>query len=234
MSYILDALKKSDQQRQRGTTPTLPSAQATVSAPKQSSYVHYGVLAAVLLCAGIAIGWLYPWQEEQPARAAEPIAAKPATPDTNQASLTPRPDQVAMAETPEQKLPTPSPAPAAPVIAPKEPVIPVAAEQEQKLPVQSPAPAAPVISPKEPAIPIAAEQKATTLSELPVAIQQELPAMKIQLHSYSNKSVNSIVSINSRMMKEGESLAPGLRLEQITPDGVILSYKGYRFQHGIW
>ena len=49
----------------------------------------------------------------------------------------------------------------------------------------------------------------------------------------SNKSVNSIVSINSRMLKEGESLAPGLRLEQITPDGVILSYKGYRFQHGI-
>jgi general secretion pathway protein B len=58
--------------------------------------------------------------------------------------------------------------------------------------------------------------------------------MKIQLHSYSNKSVNSIVSINSRMMKEGESLAPGLKLEKITPDGVIFSYKGYRFQHGIW
>jgi hypothetical protein len=36
------------------------------------------------------------------------------------------------------------------------------------------------------------------------------------------------------MMKEGESLAPGLKLEKITPDGVIFSYKGYRFQHGIW
>lgn len=57
--------------------------------------------------------------------------------------------------------------------------------------------------------------------------------MKIQLHSYSSKSANSIVSINSRMMKEGESLAPGLKLEQITADGVILSYKGYRFRLGI-
>ena len=234
MSYILDALKKSDQQRQRGTTPTLPSAQATVSAPKQSSYVHYGVLAAVLLCAGIAIGWLYPWQEEQPTHAAEPLAARPAIPDTNQVSPTPHPDQVAMADKPEQKLPVPSPAPAAPAILPKEPAIPVVAEQEQKLPVPSPAPAAPAIAPKEPAIPITAEQKAMPLSELPLAIQQELPALKIQLHSYSNKSVNSIVSINSRMLKEGESLAPGLKLEKITPDGVILSYKGYRFQHGIW
>jgi general secretion pathway protein B len=234
MSYILDALKKSDQQRQRGTTPTLPSAQATVSAPKQSSYVHYGVLAAVLLCAGIAIGWLYPWQEEQPAHEAEPVAARPAIQKTNQASPTPRPDQVAMADKSEQKLAVPSPAPAAPVISPKEPAVPVAAEQEQKLPVPSPAPAAPAVSPKEPAIPVAAEQKATTLAELPLAIQHEIPDMKIQLHSYSNKSVNSIVSINSRMLKEGESLAPGLRLEKITPDGVILSYKGYRFQCGIW
>lgn len=58
--------------------------------------------------------------------------------------------------------------------------------------------------------------------------------MKIQLHSYSNKSTNSIVSINSRMMKEGDSLVPGLKLEQITPDGVILSFKGYRFWHGIY
>jgi general secretion pathway protein B len=236
MSYILDALKKSDQQRQRGTTPTLPSAQATVSAPKQSSYVHYGVLAAVLLCAGIAIGWLYPWQDEQPARAAEPIAARPVIANTNQTLLPPRPDQVAMAETPEQKLPVPSPALAAPAISAKKLAIPVVAEQEQKLPVPSPAPAAPVVTPKEPAIPVAAvqEQKVTTLSELPLAIQHEIPDMKIQLHSYSNKSVNSIVSINSRMLKEGESLAPGLKLEQITPDGVILSYKGYRFQHGIW
>ena len=235
MSYILDALKKSDQQRNLGTPPTLQFAQATMPARKQSSYVHYGVLA-VLLFAGVAIGWLCPWQDEQPARAAEPIAARPVIANTNQTLLPPRPDQVAMAETPEQKLPVPSPALAAPAISAKKLAIPVVAEQEQKLPVPSPAPAAPVVTPKEPAIPVAAvqEQKVTTLSELPLAIQHEIPDMKIQLHSYSNKSVNSIVSINSRMLKEGESLAPGLKLEQITPDGVILSYKGYRFQHGIW
>ena len=201
MSYILDALKKSDQQRQRGTTPTLPSAQATTVAPKQSSSVYYGVLAVVLLCGGIAIGWLHPWQVEQSVPAAEPFAASPSNQNANQAALTPRPEQSA-----EQKLPAPNPAPTVQAISPKEPVNPVTAGQERK---------------------------ATPFAELPLAIQQELPDMKLQLHSYSNKSTSSIVSINSRMLKEGDSLAPGLRLEQITPDGVILSYKGYRFQHGI-
>ncbi|MFZ2163569.1 MAG: general secretion pathway protein GspB [Sideroxyarcus sp.] len=205
MSYILDALKKSDQQRQRGATPTLPSSQAAVAAPRHSSSVIYGVLAAILLCAGIAIGWLRPWQTEQPAHAAEAFAARPAI--SNQAAPTPRPVQPAMAEKPEQKLPEPNLAPAAPVFSPREPASPVNADREQKAP---------------------------PFAELPVAIQQEIPDMKVQLHSYSNKSVNSIVSINSRMLREGDSLAPGLRLEQITPDGVILSYKGYRFQHGIY
>jgi general secretion pathway protein B len=109
----------------------------------------------------------------------------------------------------------------------------MAEKPEQKLPAPN---LAPTFTPAEPATPVTAdrEQKATPFAELPLAIQQEIPDMKIQLHSYSNKSVNSIVSINSRMMKEGEALAPGLKLEQITPDGVIFSYKGYRFQHGIW
>ena len=78
------------------------------------------------------------------------------------------------------------------------------------------------------------QQKAIPLAELPLMIQQEIPVMTIQIHSFSSKPENSIVSINSRLMKEGEALTPGLKLEQITPDGVIFSYKGYRFEHGIW
>ena len=41
-----------------------------------------------------------------------------------------------------------------------------------------------------------------------------------------------LVGINDRMLREGDSVEPGLVLEQITPDGMILSYKGYRFLHG--
>ena len=62
MSYILDALKKSDQQRNLGTPPTLQFAQATMPAPKRPSLFYYGLLAVVLLGAGVAIGLLRPWQ----------------------------------------------------------------------------------------------------------------------------------------------------------------------------
>ena len=75
MSYILEALKKSDQQRQRGATPTLPTAHTTVKSGKQIFSVMYGLIAVVLLCTGIAIGWLQPWQSattgEQTARKSE-------------------------------------------------------------------------------------------------------------------------------------------------------------------
>ena len=89
--------------------------------------------------------------------------------------------------------------------------------------------------PEKPAGPAdtAQEQKVVPLAELPLTIQQEIPAMTIPLHAYSSKPRDRLVSINDRMLREGESLTPGLRLEQITPDGLIFSYKGYRFRRGV-
>jgi hypothetical protein len=37
------------------------------------------------------------------------------------------------------------------------------------------------------------------------------------------------VFINMRKLKEGESLPEGVRVEQITPTGAQLSYRGQRF-----
>ena len=64
MSYILDALRKSDQLRRRGAVPTLLLGPAPVAAPKQPALASYGLFALFLLGIGIAIGWLRPWQQE--------------------------------------------------------------------------------------------------------------------------------------------------------------------------
>ena len=80
---------------------------------------------------------------------------------------------------------------------------------------------------------VAQEQKAIPMAELPLQIQYEIPAMTVQLHAYSSNPSERLVYINSTKLREGGSLMLGLRLEQITPDGMIFSYKGYRFQHGI-
>ena len=234
MSYILEALKKSDQQRQRGATPTLPTAPLIVTAPKQSFPVFYGLLAAALLCAGIVIGWLRPWQADQSVHVAEPGVVKSAMPISNQEVSNTLPNLSEINSKLEQKLPIQNSTPIARV----NPKVNVR-KSDIALPVQPVMVAMSEVIPaptqKKSVAPVeVSESKTIPLAELPLTIQHELPAMTIQLHSYSSKPINSIVSINSRMMKEGESLAPGLVLEQITPDGVILSFKGYRFQRGIW
>ena len=39
--------------------------------------------------------------------------------------------------------------------------------------------------------------------------------------------------LNDQLLHEGESLSPGLVLEQITPDGMVFSFRGYRFRQGV-
>ena len=78
-----------------------------------------------------------------------------------------------------------------------------------------------------------AQQNVVPVYELPAAIQREIPDMAVQLHAYSNKPSERLVSINSIRLREGGYLMAGLRLEQITQDGMIFSYKGYRFKRGI-
>jgi general secretion pathway protein B len=77
------------------------------------------------------------------------------------------------------------------------------------------------------------EQRVISMTELPQAIQQEIPAMSIPLHTYSSTPGERIVGINDRLLQEGDYLAPGLKLEQIAPDGVVFSYKNYLFRRGL-
>jgi len=79
----------------------------------------------------------------------------------------------------------------------------------------------------------AGAQDAMALAELPVSIRQELPALQVLLHMYSPRPEKRFVTINNQTLQEGESAAPGVTLERITPDGMILSFKGYRFRRGV-
>lgn len=199
MSYILDALKKSDQQRNLGVPPTLQVAQLTVAARKRPSLFSYGLLALVLLVAGIAIGLLRPWQAEQMPARTEPAAQPSPVAIPQQAAPSP------LAASPDTAGNTAHEIAAAPVR--QKPAIPAANEEQ--------------------------EQQVIPLYELPAAIQKEIPDMAVQLHAYSNTPGERLVSINSIRLREGGYLMAGLRLEQITPDGMIFSYKGYRFSRGI-
>ena len=244
MSYILDALRRSDQQRQRGAVPTLLSAQAATVAPKQPAFLLYGLLAAVLVSAGIAIGWLSPWQPEHTAPATEPIAAKPPESGPRQTALAPPPALPEMAGKPDRQLPVQKSTSAvqpAPARAATKRDTPARAETDTpgtpRVAVAAVPKGAATLMPEQAVgkgpTDAAQDQRVMTMSELPLSIQQEMPAMSVSIHAYSGQPQNRLVGINDRMLHEGDYVASGLRLEQITPDGMIFTYRGYRFSRGV-
>lgn len=223
MSYILDALRKSDLQRQRGAAPTLLAVQESAPARKRPAFLTFGLLAAVLVGAGIVIGWLRPWQSEQVTPVPEPVAAKP------------------LEATPRE--PAPAPSEMAPQPKPKrkpKPELPARAKPQTDGPPREAdaaapgTPAAPATErPVDTAADDAGKQSVISMAELPPSVRQELPAMTISVHAYSGNPGARLVSINNRIVREGDYVVPGLELEEITPDGMIFGYKGYRFHRGV-
>lgn len=56
-----------------------------------------------------------------------------------------------------------------------------------------------------------------------------LPDLRLDLHVYAAKPEDRFALINMKKMHEGDALPNGVRVENITPDGVILSQNGSRF-----
>ena len=207
MSYILDALRKSDQQRRRGAVPTLTAAPAVAAARERPAFLFYGLLGVVLIALGMTIGWMRPWRSEPVAVTAvapiAPIVANPLESSPQQ--------QPASAKAEKQVTP-----PMSVAGKPREAVVTATPEGHAGGPSGG-----------------AAEQKLMAISDLPLSIQQEIPAMSVAMHAYSSKPPGRLVSINDRLLREGDTLTPDLKLEQITPDGMIFTYRGYRFRRGI-
>ena len=238
MSYILEALRKSDQQRQRGAAPTLHTAPPPMPVSSQSRGTRNALLAVALLGAGILLGWLRPWQlaSQAPATVHTPPPAANLAPAASPPLAVPQaPARQAESETP---APAPSPAPRhAPVdsmaSAPHDLPPPIRIEPTRPPLIVTPdirkdAVAMDIPPPVVPSD-VKPETKAIPQSELPASIQREIPVMSIALHAYAAAPGDRMVMINDRMLRQGDTLAAGLRLEQITPDGLILGYKGYRF-----
>lgn len=263
MSYILDALRKSDQLRQQGAAPTLMSVPLPIQETRQRTLSWFIVLAAVLFILGIIIGGWQPWQSSltrpvaQPGMSAEEMArrqpginAPSPAPDSAPARASSMPHDAAgnkmepvqgtsrqpkdslVAQAPPATIPAQAVSPGA-----ANPSIPaVAADKSQATPTAPPQGSGPPIPGKQigtESSSATTEQKIMTRAELPAAVQQEIPKMAVSLHAYSSKPKNRLVSVNDQLLHEGDSLLPGLVLEQITSEDMIFSYKGFRFRQGV-
>jgi general secretion pathway protein B len=225
MSYILDALKKAERERQRGAVPTISVDLAEPTPVKRPAYGLYVGVAVALLIVGVAIGTYRPLSHGDapvgtPATAVPAVGSQPApTIAAEKHAIRPVAHSAAPAiEKPaavQAAAPQPSAAQASPA----------------SVPVQ--AKAAPVAVPPEakPAEP--AESQPWALADLPINVQQEIPAMNVMFHAYSSDPAQRLVEVNGKPMHEGDALAAGLKLEKITQDGMVFSYKGYRFKTGV-
>lgn len=218
MSFILDALRKSDAERQRGVAPGLADVRYATGRGRRSLWVP---LLAVVLVANIGF---MAWQWYSGPRVSAPVL--PAEP----------------AATPAVSAPTSSTEPAVRALAREvesgEPAVPP--EVESDLPAKPPAtrksapPAvavAPPVAEKLPAAPsrIITDPALPTVEQLIGAGTLDLPLLNLDLLVYNESPSVRFVVINGIKYREGARLTEGPTLESITPDGVILASQGQRF-----
>jgi general secretion pathway protein B len=205
MSLILDALKKSEQERRRDKGPDLQTIHQPLAAraPRRS----YGLAWGALLLAVNAAALGYWWQQRG---APSPTAAQ-------------APPASAPAAVPPAGAPAPAPAATAPVAAPAAktaPAVAVASDAEftQITPGGNPMSAGVA----------AADLPIQEVDELPEDVRNNLPAMTFSFHVFSSSPQQRTIIINNRRMREGEEVSSGLLLQQITEDGVVLLFEQHR------
>jgi general secretion pathway protein B len=220
VSFILDALRKSEHERQRSAVPSL--AHVPLAAPRREmprwTLLVIGVLATAVLVLGAA--W---WQSQRaqvassPAAAAGgPIATK--VPPTATPAIAPPSDPSrtppAIDTAPAQEL-----AAAVPASSPRSPEPSAAANEESQSLAQA------AIVPRQP------PRTGPTLPSV-AALQAQgisVPTLKLELHAYSDRPSERFVFINGRKYKEGERLTEGPEVVAVEPNGVVLSQQGQRF-----
>jgi general secretion pathway protein B len=288
MSYILEALKKSELERQQRRLPDLISAPVCIGRPEEEKpRFRVGLaIGAVLFVAGtaLALGWRlvsprpgsgplptatvarqaspadFPSQAPQPLperpkvlvaegnmsggsaaatrngggpEAASPPSATAKAPVVVRAAPEPRVDPV-----------PPSPRPAKSVTSPTRSPVPSGASSDQgekgagsKPDVSAVAlPAAGATHGPQPAVPRetpvpAPSNRVTSFAELPSSIKKSLPRISVAGYSFADDAAMRMVVINDRILREGEEVSAGVKLERIDGDGKLtLNYRGFRFR----
>lgn len=54
------------------------------------------------------------------------------------------------------------------------------------------------------------------------------------LHYYTEVPALRLIRINDKNLREGQLVVSGLKVEEITPDGVVFDWRGFRFRIRQW
>lgn len=212
MSYILDALKRAESERERGVVPGLLSQSVPLLQPAVGPRVAALPLGVAGAAVVLALLGVLAWHGLGPvATAVQTPAAAVSPPVTSQVL-------VAVPVVTSQAAPTAMPVP----VQPAQPDKPAASPRPE--PRQEPRP-----EPKPPAIAAAAAPPITPLSELTAEVRNALPKVVISGSTYSDNPAYRMLIINGEVFREGDKPAPDLQLEQIRAKAAVLNFKGLRY-----
>ena len=239
MSFILDALKKSEVERQRQAIPGLMDSRPL---PPRAKFPLWAAALIALFVVNLLILAVVLTRHAPPATATAPAPASPGSPAP--AAMAPA---ATIAPAPS---PAPSPAPhastapdhfspmdaAPPVYAPEIPPTQDSLSAARRAAragssgagtthhAASAAPD-PVLTDSNPGD----SEALPSINEINVAEQPALANLHLDVHVYATQPSERFVYINMRKYREGATLAEGPVLERIRRDGVVLNYQGLRF-----
>jgi general secretion pathway protein B len=229
MSYILDALKKADQERTLGKVPDLEAAHWGERRSKRS-YRWVWILGLLLLINGILMVMLIESDDavvssgDRSSGAADSIPVTP-VPKTERIQV-PASREI---DRPREPVYVPPPVPASQSV-----VVRQAPPHAETVPGQSVPPAfvppPAFVRPPAPVPPPATASEVPEWGDLPLEFRSGFTLPHLDVHVYSEKPQRRFILVGLQKFREGDTLDSGAVLEEILPGSIQLNYQGTRFR----
>jgi len=252
MSYILEALRRADAERQRGAIPGLhaqsagsigaaglPLAEGAERESARRRWLLRTLIATAALLA-LAAAW---WLGQGSARDASAPAVVPSTAVDSPVTAPPlatlqppaavsQPPPVAQDRPVAALLAPPLPAPAVGSLpstsATSATAATAASPSAQRVPTMAPAVSAAPADAK--AVAASAPEPLLAWAAMPEASRAGLPRLAWSGVVYAEQPAQRLVVVNGQVLREGDEIAPGLQLEQIRPRSAVLRWRGQRIE----
>ena len=234
MSYILDALKKSESERQNQDLPNINAVhQRPELHPQKKRRIWLLAIPAALILNIVAFWFLWDRSPSEDSKLITPVSISSAR-TSSLASVTSTPEVQQIDTSMTIKIQPPERSPAGRMIS--EANLASSGETAELLVTPTDA------YRKTASNSIAAErqqgekyetlasQPVNKITALPTNIQRQIPDLKFSSHLYADDSSFRMVNINGNMFHEGDIIAEGIQLERISEEGVVLNYLHYTFE----
>jgi general secretion pathway protein B len=241
MSFILDALKKSELERQRQSLPGLVDSGVARPRPRLPAWaIALGLLLAVnllvLLFVVMRSFLASPHAQTTtapPRSAAAAVGVADPAGAESQGTLPPGVAAPAAGNSHFSPLDAPVYAPEVPVASPPPAAAGIPGPELFKS-VNAGAPVSSKAHRRDPLLTdedykVNDDELLPTINEVTLTGAQALPDLHLDVHVFATRPAERFVYVNMRKYHEGATLQEGPTIERIRRDGVILSYQGLRF-----